>query len=157
MASYLPHRADDRLIGTLRKLLCVYTLVFGSVSVSVNTSGGGKTYAAGLTNVTGSAEKFFVGEEPSESIWPTFIRNYHRTASLPVDALGTGEQSLHEGRLGADGDVDVASAHAGTLVGVVKSLDAANGILSIGIGSELYIALVGLARGTVHDDVDRPA
>lgn len=157
MASYLPDRADDRLVGTLGALSGVCTLVFGSVSVSVNTNGGGRTYSAGLKGVTGGAEKLFVGEESSESIWPTFVRNYHRAASLPVDALGTGEQSLHEGRLGADGDIDVAVAHAGSLVGVVQILDAANGILGIGIGSKLHIALVGLARGTVHDDVDRPA
>jgi hypothetical protein len=110
--------------------------------------------------VAGHTEKLFVGQESNKTSRPVFVftlGNLHRTTAHPLDALRPGEQSLHEGFLSTDGDINIAIPHTGTLVSIVHSLDAVHGFLGIDRVGKFDIAIHGLASGPLHDNVDRPA
>lgn len=102
-------------------------------------------------------EQLLVCQKSNKTSRPLFVlalRDLHGTAALPLDALGPGEQSLHEGLLGAEGDVNIAVAHAGALRDVMHSLDSVNRGVSIHSRCKLHIAVHGLPGRTLHDDVD---
>lgn len=102
-------------------------------------------------------EQLLVGHEANEARQIQFLGvlwNFDGAATLPLDALGPGEQGLHQGILGAKGDINVAVAHTGTLRGIVQFLDTVNCSLGIFGGCELYVAVHSLSRGTFHNDMD---
>lgn len=122
--------------------------------------GRGSTYPTRLASVAGHTEQLFIGQKSSKARCLFVVcgrGNLHGTTAHPVNAVGPGEQSLHESILTADHDINIATAHAGTLVRVVLLLDAVHSSLGIDRVSKLHIAGHGLASGSLHDDVDRPA
>lgn len=100
-------------------------------------------------------DHFFTSQESIEATveWLVGLVDSWRL-TIPLDALGTREEFLHQGLLAADLHLDMAitnprstAVHAAMLV-IVDSVD------SLGITLKLDVAIHGLAGRTLHDDVD---
>ena len=156
MSPYLPDGADDRLVGSLRNLVCVGALRVWLI-VLYGNMGKRSTYPVGLTSMAANTEQLLVGHEANEARQIQFLKvlwNFDGAATLPLDALGPREQRLHEGILGAKGDINVAVAHTGTLRGIVQFLDTVNCGLSIFGKCKLHIAVHYFSSWTFHDHKD---
>jgi len=101
-------------------------------------------------------EHFLVGEETLESSGPpVLVLQQDRLSALPLQALGTGEQSLEELILVAHGDLDVAIAHAWRMAHLVDAVDTIHSLLGSGISFKLDVAVHCFASGALHDNMYR--
>lgn len=101
---------------------------------------------------------FLVGNEASKPFGIGIgVRQDNRDAIFPADALGTREEFLQEGFLGAHFHLNVAIAQAWSTATFAEEAETSHCLLGISLSFKLDVAIHGLRTGPIHDHVNRSA